>query len=203
LPCSLVLASDRWWITCLVSDLRNPTFNVKLQSYTCVINPPTRPASSAVATTADSPSSRPAVASVSVLHQLSRASSLPGTNLIPHNTMALPHLRILTHLASSVRRQLPTVSRRGFHHARSQPSSISMMACSRRTTALPSTVAHIHHQSPSVFGAAPLTQPTQTRGMKTRSSVKRLCDGCKAVRRKGRVFIICSKSPRHKQRQGK
>ncbi|KAL2215504.1 hypothetical protein M432DRAFT_642544 [Thermoascus aurantiacus ATCC 26904] len=30
----------------------------------------------------------------------------------------------------------------------------------------------------------------QVRGMKTRSSVKRLCDGCKPVRRKGRVYII-------------
>ncbi|KAH8693731.1 ribosomal protein L36-domain-containing protein [Talaromyces proteolyticus] len=44
---------------------------------------------------------------------------------------------------------------------------------------------------------------TQTRGMKTRSSVKRLCDGCKPVRRKNRVYIICSKNPKHKQRQGK
>ncbi|KAL1965913.1 hypothetical protein VTN77DRAFT_5046 [Rasamsonia byssochlamydoides] len=41
------------------------------------------------------------------------------------------------------------------------------------------------------------------RGMKTRSSVKRLCDGCKPVRRKNRVYIICSKNPKHKQRQGK
>ncbi|KAL1985201.1 hypothetical protein VTN96DRAFT_8117 [Rasamsonia emersonii] len=43
----------------------------------------------------------------------------------------------------------------------------------------------------------------QIRGMKTRSSVKRLCDGCKPVRRKNRVYIICSKNPKHKQRQGK
>ncbi|EEH05088.1 conserved hypothetical protein [Histoplasma capsulatum var. duboisii H88] len=43
----------------------------------------------------------------------------------------------------------------------------------------------------------------QFRGMKTRSSVKRLCDGCKPVRRKNRVYIICSKNPKHKQRQGK
>ncbi|KJF60715.1 ribosomal protein L36 [Coccidioides immitis RS] len=43
----------------------------------------------------------------------------------------------------------------------------------------------------------------QVRGMKTRSSVKRLCDGCKPVRRKNRVYIICSKNPKHKQRQGK
>ena len=31
---------------------------------------------------------------------------------------------------------------------------------------------------------------TMTRGMKTRSSVKRLCDACKPVRRKNRVYII-------------
>ncbi|PTU20768.1 hypothetical protein P175DRAFT_0437337 [Aspergillus ochraceoroseus IBT 24754] len=46
-------------------------------------------------------------------------------------------------------------------------------------------------------------QLEQIRGMKTRSSVKRLCDGCKPVRRKNRVYIICSKNPKHKQRQGK
>jgi large subunit ribosomal protein L36 len=42
----------------------------------------------------------------------------------------------------------------------------------------------------------------QSRGMKVRSSVKKLCDGCKSVRRKkGRyVYIICSKNPKHKQR---
>jgi ribosomal protein L36 len=38
--------------------------------------------------------------------------------------------------------------------------------------------------------------------MKVRSSVKKLCDGCKSVRRKkGKyVYIICSKNPKHKQR---
>ncbi|KAF1958694.1 hypothetical protein CC80DRAFT_514748 [Byssothecium circinans] len=42
----------------------------------------------------------------------------------------------------------------------------------------------------------------QTRGMKVRSSVKKLCDGCKSVRRKkGKyVYIICDKNPKHKQR---
>jgi len=42
----------------------------------------------------------------------------------------------------------------------------------------------------------------QQRGMKVRSSVKKLCDGCKSVRRKGGkyVYIICSKNPKHKQR---
>ncbi|RPA97404.1 hypothetical protein L873DRAFT_1691040 [Choiromyces venosus 120613-1] len=43
---------------------------------------------------------------------------------------------------------------------------------------------------------------SQVRGMKVRSAVKKLCECCKSVRRKGRVYIICSKNPKHKQRQG-
>ncbi|SPO24460.1 uncharacterized protein UTRI_03728 [Ustilago trichophora] len=42
----------------------------------------------------------------------------------------------------------------------------------------------------------------QQRGMKVRSSVKKFCDGCSVVRRKGRLYVICSKDPKHKQRQG-
>ena len=38
--------------------------------------------------------------------------------------------------------------------------------------------------------------------MKVRASVKRVCEHCKMVRRKGRVYVICSANPRHKQRQG-
>jgi large subunit ribosomal protein L36 len=41
--------------------------------------------------------------------------------------------------------------------------------------------------------------PALTRGMKVRSSVKVMCDGCSIVRRKGRVYILCSKNPKHKQ----
>ncbi|KIK07016.1 hypothetical protein K443DRAFT_88163 [Laccaria amethystina LaAM-08-1] len=35
--------------------------------------------------------------------------------------------------------------------------------------------------------------------MKVRSSVKVMCDGCSVVRRKGRVYVVCSKNPKHKQ----
>jgi large subunit ribosomal protein L36 len=38
--------------------------------------------------------------------------------------------------------------------------------------------------------------------MKVRASVKRVCEQCKIVRRKGRVYVICASNPRHKQRQG-
>ncbi|MCE9547113.1 MAG: 50S ribosomal protein L36 [Planctomycetia bacterium] len=37
--------------------------------------------------------------------------------------------------------------------------------------------------------------------MKVRASVKRVCEHCKIVRRRGVVFVVCS-NPRHKQRQG-
>jgi large subunit ribosomal protein L36 len=37
--------------------------------------------------------------------------------------------------------------------------------------------------------------------MKVRSSVKRICENCKIVKRKGVVRVICT-NPRHKQRQG-
>jgi large subunit ribosomal protein L36 len=37
--------------------------------------------------------------------------------------------------------------------------------------------------------------------MKVKASVKRICDKCKIVRRRGVVFVVCS-NPRHKQRQG-
>ncbi len=37
--------------------------------------------------------------------------------------------------------------------------------------------------------------------MKVKASVKRICEKCKLVKRKGVVRVICS-NPRHKQRQG-
>ncbi|KAF5190855.1 50S ribosomal protein L36 [Thalictrum thalictroides] len=38
--------------------------------------------------------------------------------------------------------------------------------------------------------------------MKVRSSVKKMCEFCKTVKRRGRVYVICSANPKHKQRQG-
>ena len=44
-----------------------------------------------------------------------------------------------------------------------------------------------------------ISQAQQERGMKVRSAVKRFCEGCSVVRRKGRLYVICSKDPKHKQ----
>ena len=37
--------------------------------------------------------------------------------------------------------------------------------------------------------------------MKVRASIKKICEHCKMVKRKGVLRIVC-KNPRHKQRQG-
>lgn len=37
--------------------------------------------------------------------------------------------------------------------------------------------------------------------MKVRASVKKMCENCKVIRRKGVVRVIC-KTKNHKQRQG-
>ncbi|KAK0465049.1 ribosomal protein L36-domain-containing protein [Desarmillaria tabescens] len=61
------------------------------------------------------------------------------------------------------------------------------------------TSALVHHH-PHRHGLQSLTEtPHLARGMKVRSSVKTMCEGCSIVRRKGRVYVICSKNPKHKQ----
>jgi large subunit ribosomal protein L36 len=37
--------------------------------------------------------------------------------------------------------------------------------------------------------------------MKVKTSVKKICEKCRIIKRKGVVRVICS-NPRHKQRQG-
>lgn len=44
--------------------------------------------------------------------------------------------------------------------------------------------------------------PPEEANVKVRSSVKRICENCKIIRRKGIVRVICKANPRHKQRQG-
>ncbi|RKW25035.1 50S ribosomal protein L36 [Candidatus Gracilibacteria bacterium] len=38
--------------------------------------------------------------------------------------------------------------------------------------------------------------------MKVRTSVRKICDKCKIVKRKGVIRVICSADPKHKQKQG-
>ncbi|KAG2751972.1 hypothetical protein P692DRAFT_20661429, partial [Suillus brevipes Sb2] len=51
----------------------------------------------------------------------------------------------------------------------------------------------------AISSLGPNAIPSMARGMKVRSSVKVMCDGCSVVKRKGRVYVVCSKNPKHKQ----
>ena len=60
----------------------------------------------------------------------------------------------------------------------------------------------------SPFGDSSLyqreTDQTLRKGMifvKVRPSVKKMCEKCKIIKRKGRIMVICE-NPKHKQRQG-
>jgi large subunit ribosomal protein L36 len=48
---------------------------------------------------------------------------------------------------------------------------------------------------------SPPVRPSIFTIMKVRASVKKLCENCKIIRRKGIIRVICT-NPRHKQRQG-
>jgi large subunit ribosomal protein L36 len=38
--------------------------------------------------------------------------------------------------------------------------------------------------------------------MKVRTSVKKICENCRIVKRSGVVRVLCARSAKHKQRQG-
>jgi large subunit ribosomal protein L36 len=52
--------------------------------------------------------------------------------------------------------------------------------------------------SPLLTGTAQSTV-AQVRGMKVRSAVRKFCESCAIVKRKGKLYVICSANPKHKQ----
>ena len=38
--------------------------------------------------------------------------------------------------------------------------------------------------------------------MKVRASLQKICSACTIVRRKSKLYVICARNPKHKQRQG-
>ncbi|CAO1632635.1 unnamed protein product [Jaminaea pallidilutea] len=82
------------------------------------------------------------------------------------------------------------------------PSSSRAFASAHKVPLIAVAAARPALAAPPAGQAAQLQRFDQQRGMKVRSSVKKFCEGCSVVRRKGRLYIICSKDPKHKQRQG-
>jgi len=61
----------------------------------------------------------------------------------------------------------------------------------------------LYFEAPSILPSRPPLNRglSHERVMKVRASVRRMCEKCKIVRRRGVVFVVCM-DPRHKQRQG-
>lgn len=104
---------------------------------------------------------------------------------------------------SALRVQVPTVQ------AQQQKRVFSLVAASTRPTTT-STCQHNHSHEHTHTHTHTVShgRRQQTRGMKVHSSVKKRCEHCKVVRRKGGkrhngyMYIVCPANPRHKQRQG-
>jgi large subunit ribosomal protein L36 len=59
-----------------------------------------------------------------------------------------------------------------------------------------------HGRVASIFSCYPETSGLERTPVKVRSSVKPICESCRVVKRKGVTRVICTRTPKHKQRQG-
>ncbi|MBN3299945.1 RM36 protein, partial [Amia calva] len=91
---------------------------------------------------------------------------------------------------------------------KASPSSFCarMYGCLSRVAVLPPKIspsAFSMYRLPSMplLGQCQLPCSQQLAGMKTKTALKRRCQDCFFVRRRGRLFVFCKTNPRHKQRQ--
>jgi large subunit ribosomal protein L36 len=72
-----------------------------------------------------------------------------------------------------------------------------------RMTHYPLSPAHLHPiPGTAIIPCCPVNQVSETISVKVRSSVKPICESCRVVKRRGIVRVICSRTAKHKQRQG-
>jgi large subunit ribosomal protein L36 len=83
-------------------------------------------------------------------------------------------------------------------HAPSDGDQGRRLVEGRVTAQLPSGLYQVDVEGPSCWTRRDYGR---RRDMKVRASVKRICDKCKVVRRRGVVRVICTNA-KHKQRQG-
>ncbi|XP_033980834.1 39S ribosomal protein L36, mitochondrial [Trematomus bernacchii] len=117
---------------------------------------------------------------------------------------------LLKHLASSLTRRVAQMSRLNLTFsspAASAYRSLCSLSTAPHTLLLPSTRVSSIQCCSSPCGSSllgqcqhlPCSQPSA--GMKTRSALRKRCNDCFFVRRRGLLFVYCKTNPRHKQRQ--
>ncbi|PVF97309.1 hypothetical protein CPB86DRAFT_785942 [Serendipita vermifera] len=109
--------------------------------------------------------------------------------------------------SATCQRNLSTVVRKQVTASEPKPTHVCGPLCKHARAAsfsalsrtLPSHNTSIGLGSPLGTGSSTVAQ---VRGMKVRSAVRKFCDSCAIVKRKGKLYVICSANPKHKQRQG-
>nr|Q1LWG3.1 RecName: Full=Large ribosomal subunit protein bL36m; AltName: Full=39S ribosomal protein L36, mitochondrial; Short=L36mt; Short=MRP-L36; Flags: Precursor [Danio rerio] len=81
-------------------------------------------------------------------------------------------------------------------------STITAAAVPFRAVVNPMFKPHTAFLSPLLGRCQQLLCVQPSAGMKTKSALKKRCNECFFVRRRGRLFVFCKAHPRHKQRQG-
>lgn len=141
------------------------------------------------AATPDLASRTPLSALTRTLARANMSSPLARTFVLLRTPLARPTAARAASAAAAAIHTCSCASPHQRHHQRTQAQSKSSS---------PSPSQPLQHlRWPTVLSS--LAQQIQTRGMKVRSSVKLFCDGCSVVRRKGKLYVICSKDPKHKQ----
>ncbi|GAA5932482.1 mitochondrial 54S ribosomal protein bL36m RTC6 [Sporobolomyces koalae] len=114
---------------------------------------------------------------------------------------------------------LPTPQSRNVSHLTnteaSHPRSCGCARCAARSAPISTIVSRpsrplsssaLTTKRPEVTATTSVDKKLATaeakRGMKVRSSIKKYCEGCSIVKRQGTLFVLCSRDPKHKQRQG-
>ncbi|GAA6231816.1 39S ribosomal protein L36, mitochondrial [Lates japonicus] len=122
---------------------------------------------------------------------------------------------LLKHLATSLTRQVAQMSRLKLTFS---SSAANAYRCLYSLTTAPRTLllssARVSPIQPPLSGSSAQCGPSllgqcqhlscvqPSAGMKTKSALKRRCNDCFFVWRRGRLFVFCKTNPRHKQRQG-
>ena len=60
----------------------------------------------------------------------------------------------------------------------------------------------MHNISPLGLLLLSISRVEESKVMKVKASVKKMCISCQIVRRKGKLRVICKADPKHKQVQG-
>ncbi|MBN3276473.1 RM36 protein, partial [Polyodon spathula] len=108
---------------------------------------------------------------------------------------------LLKHMVNSFSRQLSHLGRYTANHSSFATMMYRCMAMVQPRI-VPSAFRMYRPSDAPLLGQCQHPCLQQSAGMKTKTALKRRCQDCCFVHRRGKLFVFCKTNPRHKQRQG-